>query len=104
MTNQLPTCRQHCHGATDVAAHSWAVGPDTCVTKKVCLRPGTSAFPPSSPLLPGIQSGMALALSIFGIAFAASCIWLTVRIFNRGDRWAMRTLAAALMMLPLVKW
>lgn len=45
---------------------------------------------------------MALALSIFGIAFAASCIWLTVRIFNRGDRWAMRTLAAALMMLPLV--
>jgi hypothetical protein len=36
---------------------------------------------------------MALALMIFGIAFAAFCVWLTVRIVNRRERWAKRTLA-----------
>ena len=36
---------------------------------------------------------MALALSILCIAFAASCIWLTVRIVNRKERWAKWTLA-----------
>jgi hypothetical protein len=36
---------------------------------------------------------MALALSIFGVAFAAFCIWLTVRIVNRRERWAKWTLA-----------
>src|SRR5579872_1609403 len=38
---------------------------------------------------------MALALSIFGVAFAAFCVWLTVRIVNRKERWAKWTLAAA---------
>jgi hypothetical protein len=42
--------------------------------------------------------GMALALTIFGIAFAAICIWLTVRIVNRRERWAKWTLAAVIAM------
>jgi hypothetical protein len=37
---------------------------------------------------------MVLALGIFGVVFAALCIWLSVRIFNRRERWAKRTLAA----------
>src|SRR5580765_2867040 len=37
---------------------------------------------------------MAIALAITGIAFAALCVWLTVRIVNRRERWAKRTLAA----------
>jgi hypothetical protein len=39
--------------------------------------------------------GMAIALSIFGVAFAAFCVWLTVRIVNRREKWAKWTLAAA---------
>ena len=34
--------------------------------------------------------GMAVALAIFGAAFAAFCVWLTVRIINRRERWAKR--------------
>ena len=37
---------------------------------------------------------MALALLIFGVAFAAFCVWLTVRIINRREQWAKWTLAA----------
>jgi hypothetical protein len=44
--------------------------------------------------------GMALALSIFGVAFAAFCLWLTVRIVNRRERWAKRTAAG----LVLLAW
>jgi hypothetical protein len=36
---------------------------------------------------------MAIALSIFGTASAAFCVWLTVRIINRRERWAKWTLA-----------
>jgi hypothetical protein len=36
---------------------------------------------------------MALALPIFGVAFAAFCVWLVVRIVNRKERWAKWTLA-----------
>src|SRR5579862_4273800 len=36
---------------------------------------------------------MALTLSIFGVAFAAFCIWLTVRIIKRRERWAKWTMA-----------
>jgi len=32
-------------------------------------------------------------LSIFGVIFAAVCLWLTVRIINRRERWAKWTLA-----------
>jgi hypothetical protein len=38
---------------------------------------------------------MPLALLIFGVAFAAIGIWLTVRIVNRRERWAKWTLAAS---------
>jgi hypothetical protein len=34
---------------------------------------------------------MAIALAVFGVAFAAFCVWLTVRIVNRRERWARRT-------------
>jgi drug/metabolite transporter superfamily protein YnfA len=37
---------------------------------------------------------MAVALSIFGVAFAAFCVWLTVRIINRRERWAKWTVVA----------
>jgi len=36
---------------------------------------------------------MPLALAIFGAAFAASCVWLGVRIINRRERWTKWTLA-----------
>src|SRR5262249_13363963 len=36
---------------------------------------------------------MIFALAIFGVSFAAICIWLTVRIINRRERWAQWTLA-----------
>lgn len=37
-----------------------------------------------------------------GVAFAAFCVWLAVRIFNRGGKWAKRALAATIIMLPLI--
>jgi hypothetical protein len=33
---------------------------------------------------------MAIALAVIGVAFAAFCVWLTVRIVNRHERWAKR--------------
>ncbi|HEY2251160.1 MAG TPA: hypothetical protein VGH74_08875, partial [Planctomycetaceae bacterium] len=36
---------------------------------------------------------MSLALPIVGFAFVAFCVWLTVRIVNRRQRWAKWTLA-----------
>ena len=44
---------------------------------------------------------MALAMLIFGVAFAAFCVWLTVRIVNQRERWAKRTLSVAVG-LPLL--
>ena len=38
--------------------------------------------------------GMAIILQAVGVAFAALCVWLTVRIVNRRERWAKWTLAA----------
>ena len=37
---------------------------------------------------------MAVTLAIFGVAFAAFCVWLGVRIVNRRERWAKWALAA----------
>jgi hypothetical protein len=39
---------------------------------------------------------------VIGAAFAALCIWLTVRIINRRERWAKWTLAAAVIGLPML--
>jgi len=43
---------------------------------------------------------MALAPSIIGITFAAFCLWLSVRIVNRRERWAKWT--AAVVVLTVV--
>ncbi len=37
---------------------------------------------------------MMVVLLALAAAFAALCVWLTVRIVNRRERWAKRTLAA----------
>src|SRR5436190_1964410 len=37
---------------------------------------------------------MIILLTILAVAFAAFCVWLTVRIVNRRGRWAKWTLAA----------
>jgi hypothetical protein len=44
---------------------------------------------------------MAIAFAIFGVAFGAFCVWLTVRIVNRRERWAKWTLAAVLVSLAM---
>src|SRR5216684_8578353 len=47
---------------------------------------------------------MTILLPALAFAFAAFCIWLTVRIVNRRERWAKRTalgLAIALIAYPL---
>jgi len=46
--------------------------------------------------------GMGIVLSMFGIAFGAFCVWLTVRIFNRREKWAKWALAAALVTTPIL--
>jgi len=44
---------------------------------------------------------MIVSLSIFGISLAALCVWLTVRIIARRERWAKWTLAVVLA-LPIL--
>ena len=44
---------------------------------------------------------MTIFLSNLGVAFAAFCVWLTVRLVNRRERWAKWTAAAAVGM-PLL--
>ncbi|HEY2252980.1 MAG TPA: hypothetical protein VGH74_18035 [Planctomycetaceae bacterium] len=44
---------------------------------------------------------MAILLSVTGVTYSAVCVWLTVRIINRRERWAKRTLAAAVS-LPIL--
>ncbi|HEY3967077.1 MAG TPA: hypothetical protein VGM05_21130 [Planctomycetaceae bacterium] len=45
---------------------------------------------------------MEIAVAIFAVAYAALCVWLTVRIVNRRERWAKWTLAAVFVGLPLL--
>lgn len=44
---------------------------------------------------------MATALLIVGFAFAAFCVWLTVRIINRRERWAKWTLTVVVVVPTL---
>jgi len=44
---------------------------------------------------------MTILLATLAVAFAASCMWLTVRIVNRRERWAKWTLAVVVG-LPLL--
>ncbi len=39
---------------------------------------------------------MAILVFVFGITYSAGCIWLSVRILNRRERWAKWTLATTL--------
>jgi hypothetical protein len=43
-------------------------------------------------------------LAVAGIAFAAVCIWLTVRIINRRERWAICTAAVLIVISTAVVW
>jgi heme O synthase-like polyprenyltransferase len=50
---------------------------------------------------------MKTVLLICGAALAAFCVWLTVQIVNRGERWAKRTAAAGMQIRtnrPLAIW
>src|SRR5579872_4184826 len=47
-------------------------------------------------------AGMAILLSAAGVAFAAFCIWLGVRIVNRRERWAKRTAVAVLVIVVMI--
>jgi hypothetical protein len=43
---------------------------------------------------------MTVLLTILAVTFAAFCVWLTVRIVNRRERWAKWTLACLLIGTP----
>src|SRR5438045_2779984 len=45
---------------------------------------------------------MAIVLSVLGVAFAAFCVWLGVRIVNRRERWAKWTAMAVVAALPIL--
>jgi hypothetical protein len=45
---------------------------------------------------------MSIVLPALAIAFAASCVWLAVRIVNRRERWAKWTAAGTLVGIPLL--
>jgi len=45
---------------------------------------------------------MSIVFLTLGVAFAAFCVWLAVRIVNRRERWAKWTAAGLLVGLPLV--
>jgi hypothetical protein len=44
--------------------------------------------------------GMRAVLPTLSVAFIAFCIWLTVRIINRRERWAKRTAACVGVLVP----
>src|SRR5262245_55425344 len=44
---------------------------------------------------------MTILLSTLAVAFAAFCVWLTVRIVNRKERWAKWTLAGVIVLSVL---
>lgn len=61
-----------------------------------------SILRPSCPhAIAGRITGMAIALAIFGVAFAAICMWLDVRVASRRKPWARRTAMALLALLAV---
>lgn len=59
-------------------------------------------FIPYTPV-EDLRSGfMDVAVPIIGIAFAAFCIWLLVRIVNRRERWAKWTAVGLVIGLPVL--
>lgn len=45
---------------------------------------------------------MAIFIGALGVAFAAFCVWLGVRIVNRRERWAKWTAAGLAIALPVI--
>jgi hypothetical protein len=45
--------------------------------------------------------GMTMLFPTLAIAFAAFCVWLTVRIVNRREKWAKRTAWTVVVLLLL---
>jgi hypothetical protein len=45
---------------------------------------------------------MSIVLTVLATAFAAFCIWLTVRIVNRRERWAKWTAVGSLIGIPVL--
>ena len=47
---------------------------------------------------------MTILLPALAVAFAAFCVWLTVRVVNRRERWAKQTLtiAVTVMVWPII--
>jgi hypothetical protein len=43
--------------------------------------------------------GMGFVLSALGAAFAGFCVWLAVRVYNRGERWAKWTAVAVVIVM-----
>jgi hypothetical protein len=79
---------------------------DPCVIVSLARCDFVSAcvFLPHSLRHPGYTRGMSIVLPALGVAFAAFCIWLAVRIINRRERWAKWSLAVILtlpMLYPL---
>jgi hypothetical protein len=54
--------------------------------------------PPSAPKVESVD----VAILIAGIAFAAFCVWLGVRVYNRRERWAKKTAICAVVMVLYV--
>jgi uncharacterized membrane protein YedE/YeeE len=57
-------------------------------------------FPP--PRYAGYNRGMVIFIGTLSVAFAAACIWLTVRIVNRRERWAKCALAGTIIGVPVL--
>ncbi len=74
--------------------------------KKKSTRDGTRHRPSRPFATAGRMPRMEIVLSTLGVAFAAFCVWLTVRIFNRRGKWARhgpwswRDFAIAVGMIP----
>jgi hypothetical protein len=47
----------------------------------------------------GTMPDMSIVFPVLGVALAATCVWLTVRIINRRERWAKRTAVAMVLVL-----
>jgi hypothetical protein len=61
----------------------------------------TFPFPLAPP--PEYNAGMGeVVVAVLGVAFAAFCVWLGVRIVNRRERWAKWTAVALLVLTPVL--
>lgn len=50
----------------------------------------------------GYNRAMAFLLSALGLSFAGFCVWLTIRVIDRRERWAKRVAVALLIFSPIV--